>query len=112
MGSAIIATGQILAGSKAHHHAQYRGYGLELRALGTLTHLDDTKELSTEAGETIAKVLLGYYGEVAYDVLPLALPQTLQLAPPSALAPTPPALWDWSLPWARSARAVRCMKSW
>ncbi len=49
-----------------------------------MAHLGDTAELTTAligsgelgAGESISSEMLGAYGEVAYDVLPLLFPET------------------------------------
>jgi hypothetical protein len=66
-------------------HAQYRDHGLHARALVTMAHLGDTGDLSNslqpiglgggsgdlKAGEAIGGQMLGVYGEVAYDIMPL-----------------------------------------
>jgi len=64
-------------------HAQYENRGLHLRGLFTMTHLGDagslTRDLQAEDPDNtfaIAQGLLGGYGEVAYDVLPLIFPGT------------------------------------
>jgi len=51
-------------------HLQWKYRGFELRALGVFTDLDDADTLSVGAGETVAENMLGWYGEVAYDVAP------------------------------------------
>lgn len=64
-------------------HGQYEAHGLHLRGLFTMTHIGDagslTRDLQAEdPGFTgaVASGLLGGYGEVAYDVLPLIFPGT------------------------------------
>jgi hypothetical protein len=52
-------------------HAQYKASGLELRALGVWTFLDDTELLSQALDQPIGERQYGWYGEAAYDVLPL-----------------------------------------
>ncbi len=65
-------------------HAEFERWGLHLRALVTMAHLGDAGRLTTAlraiseigATETVASEMLGAYGEIAYDVLPLAFPDT------------------------------------
>ncbi|MBI4516156.1 MAG: hypothetical protein HY699_10130 [Deltaproteobacteria bacterium] len=75
-------------------HAQVRARGLELRGLGALVHVGDAEVLSNDktinprAGDPskldqpVAEVMLGYYGEIAYDVLPLLMPDTAHYLAP------------------------------
>ncbi len=68
-------------------HAQARFYGVELRALGAITEIDDAEVLSaalvgTEDEQTIADRSIGYYFEAAYDVMPLVLGETGQYLAP------------------------------
>jgi len=63
-------------------HARFDYRGLELRVLATILELDDAAALSRERGETVAKRMLGYYGEAAYDVLPLLRPDSDQYLAP------------------------------
>jgi hypothetical protein len=65
-------------------HAQVRTHGLELRALGAVIDLDDARALSADPDvkQAIADVMLGWYGEIAYDVMPLLLPDTNQYLAP------------------------------
>ena len=63
-------------------HAEYKSRGLELRTLGALLEIDDADQLSVAAGETIAETSLGWYGEIAYDVLPLIVPDTTHYLAP------------------------------
>jgi len=57
-------------------HAETKLYGLELRALAAVSDLGDADQISLERGQTIAENTFGWYAEVAYDVLPLLLPDT------------------------------------
>ena len=63
-------------------HAQLRWRGLELRALGAFTHIDDAALVSAELGETIATDQYGFYVEAAYDVVPLLFPASTQYFAP------------------------------
>lgn len=70
-------------------HAQFESHGFHFRALGTTMHIDNALRLSQDAqiskatgGQPIAKDMLGAYLEVAYDVLPLILPDTTQYLAP------------------------------
>jgi len=65
-------------------HVQYKVSGLELKALGSLVRIDDTDAVSAEVGEAVADRISGWYGEVAYDVLPLFVPGTDQYLAPFA----------------------------
>ena len=65
-------------------HVEYKRYGLELRALATLLEIGDAGALSGDPAiaQTIANTSIGYYGEIAYDVLPLILPNTTHYLAP------------------------------
>ncbi len=63
-------------------HAQLEYHGLWLRALGVMTHIDDTAVLSRALGETIGSDQFGFYAEIAYDVLPLVFPETTHYLAP------------------------------
>jgi hypothetical protein len=75
-------------------HIQLRARGLELRGLGAIIDVDDAGILSRDptinphAGDPskkdqpVADVILGYYGEIAYDFLPLLWPETTQYLAP------------------------------
>jgi len=63
-------------------HVQWHHRGLEIRALGVYVNLEDTEELSINAGEPIGSDMWGAYGEVAYDVMPWVLPDTEQYLAP------------------------------
>lgn len=71
-------------------HGQYRSHGLELRGLFTMAHLGDARELTLAlrktkdigTSETIGSRMLGTYGEIAYDFLPLLQPNTEQYLAP------------------------------
>jgi len=68
-------------------HAQYEDYGLHLRSLFTMAEIGDSGDLSAalaptnlggtgklSAGEAVAGQMLGVYGEIAYDLMPLLFP--------------------------------------
>jgi len=71
-------------------HAQYRDRGLHLRSLFTMAHIGDAGDLSRALGpvgdgggsgelgpgEAVGGEMLGGYGEVAYDLMPLFFPDT------------------------------------
>lgn len=65
-------------------HLQLRWEGLEFRALGTVTLLDDATRLSVDPAinQTIGNRLLGYYAEIGYNVLPLFIPETTHYLAP------------------------------
>jgi hypothetical protein len=65
-------------------HVEYKRYGWEFRALATLLKLDNASALSADPdiAQTIANTSLGYYAEMAYDVLPLILPGTTHYLAP------------------------------
>jgi hypothetical protein len=63
-------------------HAQFRYRGLELRALGAMTSIDDADVLSRALEDTIAEDVFGFYAEAAYDVLPLVRPDTTHYLAP------------------------------
>ena len=63
-------------------HAQWHWRGLELRALGVVNLLNDSSQLSTNAQETIAQRMIGWYAELAYNVMPLMLSDTNQYLAP------------------------------
>ncbi len=67
-------------------HAQYEAGGMHLRALFAEANVGSAGRLSQAltlaAGAPVAERMLGGYGEVAYDILPLVLPGTeLSLEP-------------------------------
>ncbi len=66
-------------------HAQYEDHGLHLRSLFTMAEIGDSGDLTAAlgpvggtgelaAGEAVAGEMLGVYGEVAYDLMPLLFP--------------------------------------
>ena len=71
-------------------HAQYEDHGLHLRSLFTMADIGDTADLAAAlapkglgggtgelaAGEAVAGEMLGVYGEVAYDLMPLLFPDS------------------------------------
>ncbi len=81
--------GRTIAGAKPsvfarlyEGHASVRTHGLELRGLAAVLNLDDAAALTTEIGEPIASRMVGYYGELAYDVLALLAPDSDQYLAP------------------------------
>ncbi len=58
-------------------HGQFKQRGLELKALGSLLKIDDTDRLGG-----VPDRISGWYGEVAYDVLPLLVPGTAHYLAP------------------------------
>jgi hypothetical protein len=63
-------------------HAEYKRYGVELRALATWLGIDDAGVVSAQVGETVADTSVGAYGEIAYDVLRVLSPGTSQYLAP------------------------------
>lgn len=59
-------------------HGQYKAKGLELKALATTVKIDDSELIGADVPEEVR----GYYGEVAYDVLPLLVKGTSQYLAP------------------------------
>ena len=63
-------------------HAEYRRYGLKVRALLTQAFIGDAALLNLAlgnaptSGTAIASEMLGWYGEIGYDILPLIFPDT------------------------------------
>jgi hypothetical protein len=65
-------------------HAQFQRYGLHVRALYTQALLQDARDLTLAlrqtgdigANEAIAKQMVGYYGEIAYEILQWLAPQS------------------------------------
>jgi hypothetical protein len=71
-------------------HAQYEDYGLHLRSLFTMAEVGDSGDLTAAlapvgpgggigalgAGEAVAGEMLGVYGEIAYDLMPLFFPNS------------------------------------
>ena len=64
-------------------HAQLRSMGFHARALFTMAHLDDARALTVAlrrtgdigATEAIADRMLGFYGEVAYEIMQWLYPE-------------------------------------
>jgi hypothetical protein len=63
-------------------HAQYKYKGLELKALGTQVKIDDTEVIQALTTENVPDEIVGYYGEIAYDVLPHIIKGTDQYLAP------------------------------
>ncbi|HKL49299.1 MAG TPA: hypothetical protein VJ882_06555 [Desulfuromonadales bacterium] len=59
-------------------HAQYKVSGVELKALGSVVQIDDNEFIGADVPEEIT----GWYGEIAYDILPLIAPGTSQYLAP------------------------------
>ena len=57
-------------------HAQYQYRGLHLRGLYVRNTIDDTDILSAAKGQGISEIQWGWYGEIAYDILPLVNPES------------------------------------
>ena len=57
-------------------HAQYQYRNLHLRALYVRNSIEDTQILSDAKGQGISKIHWGWYGEIAYDILPAFNPDT------------------------------------
>ena len=57
-------------------HAQYQYRGLHLRGLYVRNTIDDTDILSAAKGQGISEIQWGWYGEIAYDILPLFNPES------------------------------------
>lgn len=58
-------------------HGQYKAHGLELKGLAALVDIDDTERLGN-----VPERVGGWYGEVAYDMLPLFKRGTTQYLAP------------------------------
>jgi hypothetical protein len=65
-------------------HIQYKYRGLELRALGAWSHIDDTAFLNPTLGTDgpLGKESFGMYGEAAYDIMPLVWHDSSQYLAP------------------------------
>jgi hypothetical protein len=70
-------------------HGQYESHGFHARTLFTMTHIGDAGSLTRDllasgalGSGAVATGLLGGYGEVAYDVLPLLFPGTERFLAP------------------------------
>ncbi|MDT8423603.1 MAG: hypothetical protein RQ724_07500 [Desulfuromonadales bacterium] len=59
-------------------HGQYKAQGLELKALGTIVQIDDNELI----GANVPEEIVAWYGEVAYDVMPLFARGTTQYLAP------------------------------
>jgi len=63
-------------------HTQYKYKGLELKGLLTQVKIDDTESILAQTGNDVPDEIIGYYGEIAYDVLPLIVTGTNQYLAP------------------------------
>lgn len=59
-------------------HGQYKVAGLELKSLGTIVRIDDNELIAADVPEEIT----AWYGELAYDVMPLFARGTTQYLAP------------------------------
>ncbi|MBE0598262.1 MAG: hypothetical protein IH614_13420 [Desulfuromonadales bacterium] len=59
-------------------HSQYKVAGLELKALGTMVKIDDNELI----GANVPEEITAWYGEVAYDLMPLLARGTTQYLAP------------------------------
>jgi len=63
-------------------HGQYKVAGLELKALGSVVRIGDSAAVSAQVLEQVPDRIGAWYGEVAYDVLPLVVSGTQQYLAP------------------------------
>lgn len=75
-------------------HLQFRMYGFETRFLGAWSSIDDADILSTDStinpgftdltkpNQAVSSEQWGWYGEVAYDLVPLVFPESAQYLAP------------------------------
>lgn len=47
---------------------QYRNKGLQIKALGTVTNISDAEKLNAFYGNNMAQNMIGYYGEIGYNL--------------------------------------------
>lgn len=63
-------------------HVQWHYRGLEFRALGAWSRIDDADKVSRAVKKTVGEEQFGWYTELGYNILPLLLPEsTHYLAP-------------------------------
>ncbi len=63
-------------------HLQWHYRGVEFRALGAWSHIDDADKISRAVKKTVGKEQFGWYTELGYNILPWFLPDsTHYLAP-------------------------------
>jgi len=63
-------------------HVQWKYRGLEFRALGAWSHIDDAGKVSSAVGETVGEQQFGWYTELGYNILPWLLPESTQYLAP------------------------------
>jgi hypothetical protein len=63
-------------------HGQYKYQGLELKALASLLEIDNADKVSAQVADDVPDRVSGWYGEVAYDVMPLIAPGTTKYLAP------------------------------
>ncbi len=59
-------------------HGQYKVAGFEFKALGSIVQIDDNEAIGADVPEEIT----AWYGEIAYDILPLLAKGTNQYLAP------------------------------
>ncbi len=63
-------------------HAQWHYRGIEFRALGAWSQIDDADKVSRAVEKTVGEEQFGWYTELGYNILPLFMPEsTHYLAP-------------------------------
>jgi hypothetical protein len=63
-------------------HSQYKYRGLELKALATQVKIDDAEIIQAQTGADVPDEIVGFYGEIAYDILPQVVTGTEQYLAP------------------------------
>jgi len=63
-------------------HLQWHYRGLEFRALGAWSRIDDAAKVSQAVKKTIGEEQFGWYTELGYNVLPWLLPDSTQYLAP------------------------------
>jgi hypothetical protein len=63
-------------------HAQWHYRGLEFRALGAWSRIDDAAKVSRAVKKTVGEEQFGWYTELGYNILPLLWPDSTQYLAP------------------------------
>ncbi len=63
-------------------HAQWQYRGLEFRALGAWSRIDDAAKVSRAVKKTVGEEQFGWYTELGYNILPLLWPDSTQYLAP------------------------------
>jgi hypothetical protein len=63
-------------------HGEFVSKGLEMRALYAANSIGEAGKVSSIAGRTIGSSMVGYYGVVGYDIIPLLMPGSEQTLAP------------------------------